>query len=110
MTNETVSRRNAHALAEMIDVPAENLKKTVVRYKNSLAGDDTDFVTRTEMLYLNLGSPDLGLKWAPALLDVFGVRDRRELKRSRRRQPADPRLYAVGNAAGGKYAEDYPSF
>jgi succinate dehydrogenase/fumarate reductase flavoprotein subunit len=97
-------------LARLIDVPAEELKKTVERY-NALvaAGDDTDFGKRSELLTAVIKPPFYALKWGPALLDVFGgaLTNARLNVLSTDSTPI-PGLYAVGNAAGGMYAVDYP--
>jgi succinate dehydrogenase/fumarate reductase flavoprotein subunit len=97
-------------LAVLIDVPADNLKKTVARY-NALvtAGDDVDFGKRSDLLTLIMKPPFYAMKWGPALLDVFGgaLTDTRLRVLGADSRPIEG-LYAVGNAAGGMYAVDYP--
>jgi hypothetical protein len=97
-------------LAALIDVPAENLKKTIARY-NALVGggDDTDFGKRGALLTSVAKPPFYALKWGPALLDVFGgaLTDARLNVLGTDSAPI-PGFYAVGNAAGGMYAIDYP--
>ena len=98
------------ALAEGMGVPPEVFADTLRRY-NALAakGHDDDFGKRPELLFPLDEPPYYALKFGPALLAVVGglrvgpgmdVRD------------ADgrtiPGLYAVGNAAGGRYGVDYP--
>ncbi|MDR2615081.1 MAG: DUF3048 domain-containing protein, partial [Oscillospiraceae bacterium] len=97
-------------LAEKIGVPAENLIRTVRRYNEIVAnGDDTDFGKRRELLTSIEKPPFIALKWGPSLLDVFGgaLTDARLHVLDTNHDPI-PGLYAVGNAAGGMYAVDYP--
>lgn len=97
-------------LAKQIDVPAENLIKTITRY-NALVtkGDDTDFGKRGVLLTSIIKPPFYALKWGPALLDVLGgaLTNAKLNVLGTDSQPI-PGLYAVGNAAGGMYAIDYP--
>jgi succinate dehydrogenase/fumarate reductase flavoprotein subunit len=98
------------ALAELIDVPADTLIKTVTRYnKLVFAGDDTDFGKRAELLTPIDKPPFYALKWGPALLDIFGgaLTNARLNVLDADSKPI-PGLYVVGNAAGGMYAVDYP--
>ena len=97
-------------LAEKMDVPAENLIATVKRYNEIVAsGDDTDFGKRARLLTSVEKAPFYALKWGPMLLDVFGGA---QVDVNLNVIGADcrtiPGLYAVGNAAGGMYAVDYP--
>lgn len=97
-------------LAEKMGVPAENLTKTIARYNQVVAaGDDTDFGKRTRLLTSVEKGPFYALKWGPVLLDVFGGA---QIDTNLNVIAADgrniPGLYAVGNAAGGMYAVDYP--
>ena len=97
-------------LAKLIDVPADNLQKTVARYNELVAaGDDTDFGKRSELLTSVSQPPYYALKWGPALLDVFGgaLTDTNLNVLGTDGRPI-PGLYAVGNVAGGMYAVDYP--
>ena len=97
-------------LAQKMDVPAENLKKTVERYNElCAAGDDTDYGKRARLMTSVTEGPFYALKWGPVLLDVFGGA---QIDTNLRVLDADgaviPGLYATGNAAGGMYAVDYP--
>jgi len=97
-------------LAEKMDVPAENLRRTVERYNEIAAsGDDVDFGKRSRLLTSIEKPPFYALKWGPVLLDVFGGA---QVDVTLNVIDADsrpiPGLYAVGNAAGGMYAVDYP--
>jgi succinate dehydrogenase/fumarate reductase flavoprotein subunit len=97
-------------LAKLIDVPAGNLKKTVARYNEIVtSGDDADFGKRGELLTPVVKPPFYALKWGPALLDVFGgALTNVKLNVIGTNSEPIPGLYAVGNAAGGMYAVDYP--
>ena len=97
-------------LAEKIEVPAENLVKTVKRYNEIVAsGDDVDFGKRSRLLTSVEKAPFYAFKWGPQLLDVFGGA---QIDTNLNVIGADakniPGLYAVGNVAGGMYAVDYP--
>jgi succinate dehydrogenase/fumarate reductase flavoprotein subunit len=97
-------------LAGLIDMPAEELKKTVARYNELVAnGEDTDFGKRAELLTPIIKPPFYALKWGPMLLDVFGgALVNTQLNVIDSVGGPIPGLYAVGNAAGGMYAVDYP--
>jgi succinate dehydrogenase/fumarate reductase flavoprotein subunit len=97
-------------LAEKMEVPFDNLKATVERYNAIVAsGDDTDFGKHSRLLTSVEKPPYYALKWGPVLLDVFGGA---QVDKTLNVIGADskniPGLYAVGNAAGGMYAVDYP--
>jgi succinate dehydrogenase/fumarate reductase flavoprotein subunit len=97
-------------LAGLMDVPVDNFLKTVKRYNELVSmGDDTDFGKRGELLTPIIKPPFYALKWGPALLDVFGgaLTNARLNVLGADSEPI-PGLYAVGNAAGGMYAVDYP--
>ena len=97
-------------LAEKMDVPVETLVETVARYNEvCVKGDDTDFGKRAELLTGITEPPYYALRWGPALLDVFGgAMTDTQLRVLNFEAEAIPGLYAVGNAAGGMYAVDYP--
>ena len=97
-------------LAEKMEVPAENLVQTVARYNEIVAsGDDVDYGKRQRLLTSVEQGPFYALKWGPVLLDIFGGA---QIDTNLNVIGADskniPGLYAVGNAAGGMYAVDYP--
>ena len=97
-------------LAEKMDVPVENLLATVKRYNEIVAsGDDVDFGKRARLLTSVEKAPFYAIKWGPVLLDVFGGA---QIDTNLNVIGADsrtiPGFYAVGNAAGGMYAVDYP--
>ncbi|NLT39025.1 MAG: FAD-binding protein [Clostridiales bacterium] len=97
-------------LAELADIPADELKKTVERYNELVAGgDDADFGKRSELLTSVDRPPYYAIKWGPMLLDVFGgALVNTGLNVIGADGEVIPGLYAVGNAAGGMYAVDYP--
>ena len=97
-------------LAEKMDVPVDELLKTVKRYNEIVAsGDDTDFGKRTSLLTSVEKAPFIALKWGPRLLDVFGgAQVNTDLQVLDMDGHVIPGLYAVGNTAGGMYAVDYP--
>ena len=96
--------------AAMGGVPAETFAATLERY-NALAraGHDDDFGKRPELLLPLDTPPYYALKFGPALLAVVGGLqvDARLRVLDAARRPV-PGLYAVGNAAGGRYGVDYP--
>lgn len=97
-------------LAALIDVPADELEKTVARYNEIVANkDDVDYGKRAELLTNVTKAPFYALKWGPQLLDVFGgAMTNKSLNVLGSDAKPIPGLYAVGNAAGGMYAVDYP--
>ncbi|MCL2124727.1 MAG: FAD-binding protein [Oscillospiraceae bacterium] len=97
-------------LAAMIDVPADNLAASIKRYNELVAqGDDTDFGKRAIMLTPIVKPPFYALRWGPSLLDIFGgALINSHLNVIGADSDPIPGLYAVGNAAGGMYAVDYP--
>ena len=93
-----------------MDVPVDNLLASVKRYNELVAlGDDTDFGKRAVLLTPIVKPPYYALKWGPSLLDVFGgALINSHLNVIGVDSNTIPGLYAVGNAAGGMYAVDYP--
>lgn len=97
-------------LAEKIDVPAENLVRTVRRYNELYAQrEDTDYGKRANLLTSIDKPPYYALKWGPALLNVFGglLIDTKMRVLDKDHRPV-PGLLAVGNVSGGLYGVDYP--
>lgn len=98
------------ALAEEMGVHADTFTATAKRY-NAMAeaGEDKDFGKRPELLMPLDTPPYYGLKFGPAVLTVVGG-----LKVDGRMNVLDaegeciPGLFAIGNAAGGRYGVDYP--
>ena len=106
-----VQADSVEALAEKMGVPAENLRESVARINAASArGKDPEFGKRPELLLPLEKPPFYALKFGPALLAVVGglqVTERMELKRAGGGRV--PGLYAIGNAAGGRYGVDYPT-
>ncbi len=97
-------------LAEKMGVPVDNFIDAVDRYNASTAaGRDKDFGKRPELLIPLDKPPYYALKFGPAVLTVVGG-----LKVDGRMNVLDEYgecvegLYAIGNAAGGRYGVDYP--
>ncbi len=107
---QVVTAETPEALAELMGVPADAFVNTLRRYnKLARSGHDDDFGKRRELLMPLDRPPYYALKFGPALLAVvgglrvgpdMGVRDETD-------RPV-PGLYAIGNAAGGRYGVDYP--
>ena len=97
-------------LADKMGVPKDRLKKSFDRY-NELCekGVDKDLGKRRELM-VPLDKPPYGaIKFGSTLLVVVGglrVNDR--LQVINKDLDPIPGLYAVGNAAGGRYGADYP--
>ncbi|MBQ8024886.1 MAG: FAD-dependent oxidoreductase [Oscillospiraceae bacterium] len=97
-------------LADAMGVPKETFVRTLQQYNACAgAGCDRQFGKRKELLFSLDQPPYYGLKFGPAVLAVvgglkvgtdMGVRDASG-------NPVDG-LYAIGNAAGGRYGVDYP--
>jgi len=97
-------------LAEKIEVPVENLLKTVARYNELYElGEDVDYGKRAILLTRIDKPPYYAIKWGPALLNVFGglLIDTKMRVLNKDQQPV-PGLLAVGNVSGGFYGVDYP--
>lgn len=97
-------------LAQFIGVPAETLVDTVNRYNHCVqSGCDEDFGKRPELLIALDKPPYYALKFGPAVLSVVGG-----LKVDCKMNVLDEfgecvdGLFAIGNAAGGRYGVDYP--
>ena len=109
-SGKVVTADTPEALAEAMGIPADTFAATLKRYNTDAhAGRDTQFGKRRELLFPLEKPPFYGLKFGPAVLAVvgglkvgtdMGVRDENGA--------AIPGLYAVGNAAGGRYGVDYP--
>ncbi len=97
-------------LALKMDVPVQNLVKTVARYNELYKkGNDDDYGKRSELLTSIDKPPYYALKWGPALLNVHGgVIIDTHMRVLDRSNNVIPGLYAVGNVSGGLYGVDYP--
>ena len=98
-------------LAEKMEVPYENLKKTIDRYNELCAlGDDPDFGKRPELLTTIEKAPFIAIKMGASLLDVMGgCLTNADLNVLDADYQPIPGLYAVGSCIGGLYAVGYPS-
>ena len=105
-----VSADTPEELAEKMGVPADVFCATFARYNEIAArGCDEDFGKRKELLIPLDKPPYHAMKFGPALLAVAGgLRVDTEMRvLDENAVPVDG-LYAVGNAAGGRYGVDYP--
>ena len=105
-----VSADTPEDLGEKMGVPADIFAATFRRY-NALAraGKDEDFGKRRELMVPLDTPPYYGLKFGPALLAVAGgLRVDTAMRVLDEGGAPVPGLYAVGNAAGGRYGVDYP--
>ena len=97
-------------LSERMGVPSDVFTGEFDRYNALCAeGKDRDFGKRRELLIPLDKPPYYGMKFAPALLTVVGGL-RVNADQNVLSENGDPvaGLYAVGNAAGGRYGVDYP--
>ena len=109
-SGNVVTADTPEELAEKMGIPADAFAATLDRY-NDLAktGCDEDFGKRTELLMPLDKPPYYGLKFGPAVLAIVGG-----LKVDAGMNVLDENgecidgLFAVGNAAGGRYGVDYP--
>ncbi len=97
-------------LASKMDVPAARFAATFRRYNElAAAGQDADFGKRRELLMPLDRSPYYALKFGPALLAVVGgLRVDTGMRVLDENSEPVSGLYAIGNAAGGRYGVDYP--
>ncbi|MEM5774296.1 MAG: FAD-binding protein, partial [Anaerolineaceae bacterium] len=96
-------------LAGLMGVPAERFEATIAKYnEDAAAGTDTDFGRAMLLAPISTG-PFYAFKTFPTMFDTMGG-----LKINEAAQVVDvwgdviPRLYAVGNTAGGVLGEHYP--
>jgi succinate dehydrogenase/fumarate reductase flavoprotein subunit len=97
-------------LAKKMDVPADVFISTLERY-NAMAkeGKDLDFGKRRELMIPLDKPPFYALKFGPALLAVAGgLRVDTQMRVLNETGTPVSGLYAIGNAAGGRYGVDYP--
>ena len=99
-------------LAEAIDVPADELSKTIARY-NELArlGRDDDFGKRADRMYPIVEPPF----YASEISNIFafcmthGIRSDVDCHALNKDWQVVPGLYVCGNTQGCRFAEDYPT-
>jgi len=97
-------------LAQQMEVPYETFKATVKRY-NKLCdqGKDLDFGKDPSMLIAIKKAPFYAVKTGAALVvTVSGLKIDTDLKVLDTERKVIPGLYAVGDASGGFFANDYP--
>ena len=105
-----VTADSPEALAEKMGVPSDEFSTTFARYNELVAlGKDEDFGKRTELMIPIDKPPYYGMKFGPAVLAVAGGL-KVDTKMRVLDENADPvdGLFAIGNAAGGRYGVDYP--
>jgi succinate dehydrogenase/fumarate reductase flavoprotein subunit len=98
-------------LAQKMDVPADELKKTVARY-NELAkkGNDIDYGKRKELLRQILKPPFYAGKLAATVLSMSGgLRTNPRLQVLDKDDQPIEGLFVTGSAAGDFFAADYPT-
>ncbi|MBE6913833.1 MAG: FAD-dependent oxidoreductase [Ruminococcaceae bacterium] len=97
-------------LAEKMGVPAWDFEAAVQRYRAMVAsGRDEDFGKRSELLIDIDKPPYYALKFGPAVLAVVGgLRVDAGMHVLDENSDQIAGLYAIGNAAGGRYGVDYP--
>ena len=105
-----VASDTPEGLAEKMGVPADVFAATLRRYNAmAAAGRDDDFGKRKELLIALDKPPYYGMKFGPALLAVVGgLRVDTEMRVLDEDRNPVAGLYAIGNAAGGRYGVDYP--
>ncbi|MCL2125266.1 MAG: FAD-dependent oxidoreductase [Oscillospiraceae bacterium] len=97
-------------LAEKMGVPADAFVAEFERYNDlAAAGKDDDFGKRRELMVPLDVPPYYGMKFGPALLAVAGgLRVDTEMRVLDENGLPVSGMYAIGNAAGGRYGVDYP--
>ncbi|SHI18127.1 Succinate dehydrogenase/fumarate reductase, flavoprotein subunit [Sporobacter termitidis DSM 10068] len=105
-----VSAGTPEALAGKMGVPADTFAAVFERYNTmARAGQDLDFGKRRELMVPLDKPPYYALKFGPALLAVAGgLRVDTDMRVLNEAGAPVPGLYAIGNAAGGRYGVDYP--
>lgn len=105
-----VSADTPEELANKMGVPADMFVSTLKRYNAMTSlGRDEDFGKRKELLIPLDKPPYYGIKFGPAILSVVGgLRIDCEMRVLGQDGAPVSGLFAVGNAAGGRYGSDYP--
>ena len=105
-----VKANTPEELAVKMDVPVAVFAATFQRYNELVSkGCDEDFGKRRELLLPLDKPPYFALKFGPALLAVVGgLRVDTTMCVLDEEGGQIPGLYAIGNAAGGRYGVDYP--
>jgi len=97
-------------LACLIGIPEEVFAGTLRHYNEMCSdGKDTEFGKRAELMIALDKPPYYALKFGPAALAVVGgLRVGTDMDVQDENNVSVPGLYAIGNAAGGRYGMDYP--
>ncbi|MBR5490077.1 MAG: FAD-dependent oxidoreductase [Oscillospiraceae bacterium] len=97
-------------LAEKMGVDPKVFAETLANYNRMCAeGKDTEFGKRKELLIPLDKPPYIARKFGPALLSVVGgMKVNTSMQVLTEEGEVIPGLYAIGNAAGGRYGVDYP--
>ncbi|MCF0120214.1 MAG: FAD-dependent oxidoreductase [Oscillospiraceae bacterium] len=97
-------------LAEKMEVPVDVFTAEVKRYNENVElGCDRDFGKRRELLMKLDTPPFYGMKFGPALLAVVGgLAVDENMRVLSKDNTVVEGLFAIGNAAGGRYGVDYP--
>ena len=97
-------------LAEKMGVDKAMFVATAEGYNAACKlGEDEDFGKRKELLIAVDKPPYYAMKFGPAVLAVVGgLRVDRNMAVVDRMGESIPGLFAIGNAAGGRYGVDYP--
>ena len=117
ITRETVESKatficdTLEELAEKMEVPYEDLKATVDRYNElAYAGFDSDFGKRADRLYPIVQAPFYATEISEvmAFCMVSGLMVDANCRVLDENNEVIPGLYAAGNTAGNRFAQDYP--
>ena len=109
-SGNVVTADTLEELAEKMGMPADKIIATVERY-NSLVekGHDDDFGKRKELLKGIYKPPFYAIKFGTSALAVTGgLRVDERMGVLDEKLEHIPGLYAIGNAAGGRYGVNYP--
>ena len=109
-SGNVVTAETPRELAEAMGIPANAFEATLNRYNADVRrGKDSQFGKRKELLFPLEKPPFYALKFGPAVLAVVGgLKVGTDMGVQDENGRPIPGLYAVGNAAGGRYGVDYP--
>ena len=107
---DTYKADTIEELAALLDVPADELQKTIDRYNELVTkGADDDFHKPADFLYPVVKAPFYAAKVGVALLAVVGgLSVNTDLQVLDDEKEPIEGLYATGNTSGDLYAIDYP--
>lgn len=106
----TFKANTIEELADMIGVPADEMKASIDRYNELVTkGADDDFHKPSDFLYPVMKAPFYAAKVGIALLAVVGgLSVNTDLQVLNDKKQPIAGLYATGNTSGDLYAIDYP--